>query len=84
VLLATAIILVISATLLLVRALRGPQIYDRILAVNAMGTKTVVLVSVIGFLTRPGLFLDIAVVYALVNFVATIAVLKWIEYKRLG
>ena len=85
---ATCLVLLLSALLLLSRALRGPTVFDRILAVNALGTKTVVLVACIAFLdlagSQPGFFLDIAIVYALINFVATIAGLKYIPYRRLG
>jgi len=84
VILAVTIILLIASLMLLYRAFVGPTIYDRILAVNAAGTKTVVLVCLIGFLTRPAFFLDTAVVYALINFIATIAILKFIEHRRLG
>lgn len=85
---ATCIVLLIGAVLLLIRALRGPTVFDRILAVNAMGTKTVVLVACIAFLDfghgNPGFFLDTSIVYALINFVATIAILKYIQYRRLS
>jgi multicomponent Na+:H+ antiporter subunit F len=91
-LLGVAMALLVSASLLLIRALRGPEVYDRILAVNAIGTKTVVLVAVIAFIgfsgadsrVHPDFFLDTAIVYALVNFVATIGILKFIQYRRLG
>lgn len=83
--LAACIVLLAAAFLLLYRALAGPTIFDRILAVNAFGTKTVVLVACVGFLgPSPGFFLDTSLVYALVNFVATIAILKFIEHRRLG
>jgi multicomponent Na+:H+ antiporter subunit F len=84
----TCIVLLVGAALLLIRALRGPTVYDRILAVNAMGTKTVVLVACIGFVDlghgTPSFFLDTSIVYALINFVATIAILKYVEYRRLS
>jgi multicomponent Na+:H+ antiporter subunit F len=81
---ATCLALILSCALLLVRALRGPQVYDRILAVNALGTKTVLIVAVLGFFGEPLFFLDTSVVYALINFVATIAILKYIELRRLA
>ena len=85
---AVALVLLFGAVLLLIRALRGPTVFDRILAINAMGTKTVVLVALIAFVDfphgNPSFFLDTALVYALVNFVATIAILKYIQYRRLG
>lgn len=70
--------------LVLWRGVRGPTIYDRILAVNSFGTKTVLIIAVMGFLSGRPDFLDIAFVYALINFVSTIAVLKFFEYGDLG
>jgi multicomponent Na+:H+ antiporter subunit F len=80
---ATAGIL-ISMMLAMVRALLGPTVYDRVLAVNAFGTKTVLLIAALGFLTERPEFLDLAIVYALINFIGTIAVLKFFEYGDLG
>ena len=80
---ATAGIL-ISMTLAMVRALLGPTVYDRVLAVNTFGTKTGLLIAALGFLTGRPEFLDLAIVYALINFIATIAVLKFFEYGDLG
>ena len=76
--------LIVSIFLTLVRALKGPTSYDRILSVNAMGTTIVVAVSMLGFLKGRPDFLDLAVVYALVNFVATIAILRFVEHRSLG
>jgi multicomponent Na+:H+ antiporter subunit F len=76
--------ILVSMALALTRALLGPTVYDRILAVNAFGTKTVLLVAVFGFLTERPDFLDISLLYALINFVGTIAVLKFFEYRDLG
>ena len=75
---ATAGILV-SIGLAMARALLGPTVFDRILAVNMVGTKTVLLIAVIGFLTGRPEFLDLALAYALLNFIGMIAVLKFIE-----
>jgi multicomponent Na+:H+ antiporter subunit F len=74
----------VAILLFLVRALLGPTTYDRILALNALGTKTVIFVALLGFIFGRPDFLDIALLYALINFVATIAILKFTEYKRLG
>ncbi len=63
--------------LILARALLGPTVYDRILAVNLFGTLTVVLIALLGFLIDRPEFLDIALVYALINFIGTIAVTKY-------
>jgi multicomponent Na+:H+ antiporter subunit F len=76
--------ILVSMALALVRALVGPTVYDRVLAVNTFGTKTVLLIGVVGFLTERPEFLDLALVYALINFIGTIAVLKFFEYGDLG
>jgi multicomponent Na+:H+ antiporter subunit F len=81
---ATAIGILVTMALALTRALLGPTVYDRILAVNAFGTKTVLLVAVFGFLTERPDFLDISLLYALINFIGTVAVLKFFEYRDLG
>lgn len=73
-----AILVVMSLALL--RAILGPTEYDRILAVNKFGTATTLFICAIGFLTGRPDFVDIAIVYALVNFVSTIAVLRYYEY----
>ena len=77
-------ILILALLLVLVRALRGPSVFDRILAVNAAGTKTVILVALLGFLSMRPEFLDIALLYALMNFVVTIAILKVRQFGQLG
>ena len=81
---AALIAILVTMGLTLARALLGPTVYDRILAVNSFGTKTVLIIAVYGFLTERPDFLDIALVYALINFVGTIAVLKFFEYGDLG
>lgn len=70
--------------LLLLRAFRGPTPFDRILATNAMGTKTVIFVALLGFISERPEFLDTALAYAIINFVSTIAILKFIELRRIG
>lgn len=74
---ATAAVLVAMA-LALVRALRGPTVFDRIVSVNAFGTLTVVLIAVHGFLAGRPEFLDIALAYALITFIGVIAVTKYV------
>ena len=66
----------------LVRAFAGPSLYDRVLAGNSFGTKTVILIGVMGFLTGRPDFLDIALLYALINFAATVAILRFFSYRR--
>jgi len=70
--------------LALVRAWAGPTVFDRILALNAFGTKTVLLIAVIGFLSGRPDFLDLALVYALMNFIGVIAVLRFSKYGHFG
>ena len=72
--------ILVTMGLALSRAAAGPTVFDRILALNMFGTKTVLLIAVIGFLTRRPDFLDLALVYALINFVGVIAVLRFSKY----
>lgn len=74
----------VAMGLVLARACMGPTVYDRILAVNNFGTKTMLIISLMGFLSGRPDFLDIALLYALINFVATIAVLKFFRFGHLG
>lgn len=74
----------ITMALALVRALLGPSIYDRLLAANMFGTKTVLLLSVVAFLYGRPDFLDLALVYALINFIGVIAVLEFIRERTDG
>lgn len=71
----------VTMALALVRALLGPSIYDRILAVNMFGTKTVLFLSVVAFLFGRPDFLDLALVYAMINFIGVIAVLEFIRVR---
>lgn len=68
----------------LVRAWRGPSIYDRIVAVNVFGTKTVLVVALITRVTGHADLIDVALVYALINFIAIIAVLKLTKSRNLA
>lgn len=81
---AAALALLATMILTIARALLGPTLYDRLLAVNSFGTKTVLFIAVYGFLTGRPEFLDIALVYTLINFIGTVAVLKFYEYDDLG
>jgi len=81
---AATLAILVTMALALIRALLGPTIYDRVLAVNAFGTKTVLLIAVLGFLAGRPDFLDLSLVYALINFIGTIAVLKFLKFGDLG
>ena len=81
---AAIVAVLVAMAMVLVRALTGPTVYDRLLAINNFGTKTVLVIALHGFITGRPEFLDIALVYALINFIGTIAVLKFFEYGDLG
>jgi len=78
------IALFIAMILVLIRLFAGPTLYDRVMALNAFGTHTVLFIGVLGFLTGRPDFLDIALLYALINFVGTIAILKFFRYRAIG
>lgn len=71
--------ILITMALALGRALLGPTVYDRVLAVNMFGTKTVLLLAVVAFLYGRPDFLDLALAYALINFIGVLAVLEFIQ-----
>lgn len=81
---AAAIALLATIALALARAILGPTVFDRLIAANSLGTSAVLLLSVIGFVTGRPEFLDLAIVYGLLNVVGTIAVLKFFRYGSLG
>ncbi|MGE0416503.1 MAG: monovalent cation/H+ antiporter complex subunit F [Acetobacteraceae bacterium] len=76
--------LLVSIALVVLRAWLGPTVFDRILAANTMGTLAVCLIAVYGFLTDRPDFLDIAIVYALLNVISTLAILKYFRFGSLG
>ena len=80
----TTLAVLIAMGIALARAFLGPTVFDRILAVNSVGTKTVLLIALLGFLTGRPDFLDIAIVYAMINFIAIVAVLKFVKYGDLA
>jgi len=81
---AAAIALLVTLALALARAVLGPTVFDRAQAANTIGTTAVLLLAVIGFLSGRPEFLDLAIVYGLLNIVGTIAVLKYFRYGDLG
>lgn len=74
-----SIAILVTMALALMRAILGPSVYDRVLAVNMLGTKTVLLLSVIAFLYGRPDFLDLALAYALINFIGVLAVLNFFQ-----
>jgi multicomponent Na+:H+ antiporter subunit F len=81
---AAAAALLVALVLLLARAVSGPTVFDRLLASNTIGTVAVLLLATMGFLNGRPEFLDLAIVYGLLNIVGTIAVLKFFRFGDLG
>jgi multicomponent Na+:H+ antiporter subunit F len=76
--------ILVTILLALLRGLLGPTVYDRILALNMVATKIVLLIAVSGFLTGRPEFLDLALLYALISFIGLLAVLRFSKYGELG
>jgi multicomponent Na+:H+ antiporter subunit F len=81
---AAALGLMVSLALTLVRAALGPTVFDRAQAANTIGTIAMLLLAVMGFLNGRAEFLDLAIVYGLLNVIGTIAVLKYFRRGDLG
>lgn len=81
---AAALALLVTLALAIARAILGPTVFDRVQAGNTIGTVAMMLLAVIGFLTGRPEFLDLAIVYGLLNAVGTIAVLKFFRQGDLG
>lgn len=81
---AASLAILIVMLMAIIRALKGPTVYDRILAVNMFGTKTVLLIALIAAVANRADYLDIALVYAMINFIAIMAVMKYFETGSLG
>jgi len=76
VLVLTALAIFATMALALARALKGPTVFDRIVAVNVFGTKTVLIVALFTVISGNYDLVDVALVYALINFITVVAVLK--------
>lgn len=81
---ASSTAILVTMILAIFRALSGPTVYDRVLAVNMFGTKTVLLLSVVAFLYGRPDFLDLALAYALINFIGVLAVLQFFQNANLN
>ena len=79
-LIAATLAILVVMIMAISRAIMGPTTYDRVLAVNMFGTKTVLLISLLGFVMGRPEFLDIAIVYALINFISVIGMLRYSNY----
>ena len=81
---ASAIAILVALTLAVIRALKGPTVFDRVLAGNAVGTLAILLLAVFGFMTGRPEFLDIGITYGLLNLIGTLAVLKFFRHGDLS
>jgi multicomponent Na+:H+ antiporter subunit F len=81
---AATLAVLIAIGLTVVRAWAGPTVFDRVLAANTVGTLAVTLIAAYGFLTNRPEFLDVAIVYALLNVLSTLAILKFFRFGSLG
>ncbi len=79
-----AISILITMSLAMIRAIFGPTVFDRVLALNMFGTKTVLLICVIAFLTERTDFLDLGLLYSLMNFIGMVALLRFSEFGEFG
>jgi len=77
------LILIVNVFLCIYKAVMGPRAWDRVIAINVIGTKTIVIVILLGLLFDSLYFVDVALVYALFNFILTVALSKYIEFGTL-
>jgi len=76
----TAVSILITMSLAMTRAIAGPTVFDRVLALNMFGTKTVLLICVVCFTIKRTDFLDLALLYSLMNFIGMVALLRFSQY----
>ena len=81
---AAACAILVALALAVVRALKGPTVFDRVLAGNSVGTLAILLLAVVGFLTGRPEWLDIAITYGLLNVITTLAILKFFRHGDLA
>ncbi len=81
--LAVTLILCFLALLCLYRGIFGPTVLDRIISISVIGTKTTIILALIGIIYgRMDMFVDISIAYALLNFIATLAIAKFFRTRR--
>ncbi len=74
--------LAITIFLCMFRAIKGPSPADRLIAVNVVGTKTIILILIVSFILHETYFVDVALVYALISFIASVVISKYIEKEN--
>jgi multicomponent Na+:H+ antiporter subunit F len=82
VLLGAGLAILVTMVMAMIRGLKGPEIYDRVLAANMLGTKTVLLLAVVALLFGRLDFLDLALAYALINFIGILAILQFVQDRE--
>jgi multicomponent Na+:H+ antiporter subunit F len=81
---AAAVAILVALALVVLRALRGPTVFDRVLAGNSVGNLAIMLLAVVGFLTGRPEWLDVAITYALLNVISTLVILKFFRHGDLA
>jgi multicomponent Na+:H+ antiporter subunit F len=81
---AAALAVLVAMALVLTRAIKGPTVFDRVLAGNSIGTLAILLLAVVGFLFGRPEFLDVGLTYGLLNLIGTLAVLKFFRHGDLS
>lgn len=79
-LIVTAVAILVTMSLAMIRAMAGPTVFDRVLALNMFGTKTVLLICVVCFTIQRTDFLDLALLYSLMNFIGMVALLRFSQF----
>lgn len=76
------VFLAITVIICSFRAIRGPKATDRLIAINVIGTKTVVLICLLSFILKETYFIDVVLVYALISFISSLVIARHIENRR--
>ncbi|WP_053954922.1 monovalent cation/H+ antiporter complex subunit F [Inediibacterium massiliense] len=74
-----SLILSVTIILCMIRAIKGPEASDRLVAINVIGTKTIILISMISFILKETYFIDVVLVYALISFIGSVVISHFIE-----
>lgn len=75
----TAIIVIINAFLCFCRVIKGPTIQDRVLVINIVGSKTLIILVLMAFIFKSSIYLDVAILFVLLNFIVTVTVSRYLE-----
>lgn len=80
----SAIFILLCMILVIIRGVIGPTVYDRIMASNVFGSLTVMFIALLSYSTKNNEYIDIAMIYGVINFISTIALLKYFKYRSFG